>query len=88
MVVINSQDNLAEWTLMMLELEEVKDHVASLASQMGRNGSIDEEDFKVQVFHLMTHLNRLWNSRNFIGGLDQKTYEKFPMMPSDFIPMG
>lgn len=86
--MINSEDNPAEWALMMLELEEVKDHIASLASQMGSNGSIDEEDFKVQVFHLVSHLNRLWNGREHIGELDQKRFNELSNTPPDFIPMG
>ena len=86
--MINKKDNPVEWPVMLMELDEVKEHIESLIDQMNNEGSIDEEDFRIQLFHSITHLNRLWNSRNHSGEIDQELHNELSKTPTDFSPIG
>jgi hypothetical protein len=86
--LINPKDNPIEWTLLGYELEEVKEHLDSLLAGLDPENGIDEVDFKVQVFHLITHLNRIYNSRNHEGEVTNETFSEYSEVPNDFSAMG
>ncbi|WP_444888826.1 hypothetical protein [Microbulbifer sp. JMSA008] len=86
--MINAKDNPVEWPLMLMELGEIKEQIEPLANQMKNDGLIDDEDFKVQIFHTISHLNRLWNGRNQVGEIGQDLHSELSKTPADFIPLG
>ena len=86
--MINGKENPVEWPVMLMELEEVKEHLDSLVDQMHAADMIDEEDFRVQIFHAISHLNRLWNARCYVGEIDQELHDDFSKTPIDFKPIG
>ncbi|AJQ94732.1 hypothetical protein [Gynuella sunshinyii] len=86
--MINKKDNPVEWYVRLMELEEIKEHIESLVTQMSKDDAIDEEDFRVQLFHAMTHLNRLWNSRHYSGEINQELHDEFSKTPGDFQAIG
>ena len=73
---------------MLMELDEAKEHIETLKEQLHRDGSIEEEDFKIQLFHTISHLNRLWNGRNHSGEINQELHSELSKTPTDFRPVG
>ena len=86
--MINIKDNPIEWAQLGYELEEVREHLGSLSHYLERKGEIEEEEFMVQIFHAITHLNRIWNSRNHIGKLSEQDFENYSNIPVEFEPIG
>lgn len=86
--MINIKSNPIEWSSLMYELEDAKEHLENLIMEMNKKGSIDEIDYKIQIGHVFAHLNRGWNSRNKIGEYDEKEREQFSSFPSDLEPCG
>ena len=65
-----------------MEFDETKEHLGELISQVGKDGVIDEEDLRVQIFHIITHLNRIWNSKEHVGEIMDSKF------PKTFSPIG
>ena len=86
--MINIKTNPIEWSSLMYELEDAKEHLESLLIEMNKNGSIDEIEYEIQIGHVFAHLNRGWNSRNKIGEYNEKEREQFSSFPSDLEPCG
>ncbi len=81
--MINVKTNPIEWSSLLYELEDAKDHLESLVTEMNKSGSIDEVEYEIQIGHVFAHLNRGWNSRSKIGEYDEKEREQFSSFPSD-----
>ncbi len=86
--MINIKTNPIEWSSLMYELEDAKEHLESLIIEMNKNGSIDEIEYEIQLGHVFAHLNRGWNSRRKVGEYDEKERKKFSSFPSDLEPCG
>ena len=86
--MINSKSNPVEWASLLYELEDAKEHLESFANEMGSNGAIDENEYKIQISHVFSHLNRSWNSRNTIGENTEKEREAYSGFPRDIEPCG
>lgn len=76
--MIHATENPVNWARLLYELNDAKEHIESLASQMAENGQIDEIDFKIQIAHFYAHLNRSWNTRNLADDLDEERSSGFP----------
>lgn len=86
--MINSKLNPVEWSSLLYELEDAKEHLESLISEMVTDGQINEVEYKVQISHVFSHLNRSWNSRNKIGKSTEKEHELYAKFPKDIEPCG
>ena len=86
--MINNKLNPIEWSSLLYELEDAKEHLESLIAQLSQNGKIDEQDYMVQMGHIYAHLNRSWNSRNNVGECRGKEREVFTSFPKDIEPCG
>ncbi len=87
--MINSKSNPVEWSSLMYELEDAKEHLEKLIAQMNKDGTIDEEvEYKMHIGHIYAHINRGWNSRNIVGEYDERERETFSSFPSDIEPCG
>ncbi len=86
--MINKKENPVEWALMMYELEETEEHLSDLMKVLQSKEAIDEPDFKVQISHIYTHLNRIYNSRNHVGEITDKDSYKYSYFPKDIKPVG
>jgi len=86
--LINPNDNPVEWAMLGYELDDVREHITSLLAGLDAKTGIDEGDFRIQIFHVMTHLNRIYNSRNHIGKIDDDLFSEFSKFPSDFSAIG
>ncbi|WP_020410542.1 hypothetical protein [Hahella ganghwensis] len=86
--MINAEDNPVEWALLAYELEEVIEHLQDLSTQLSQAGSLSEEEFVVEMGHVYSHLNRIWNSRNHIGDISDEKWKAFSQFPKDIDPVG
>ncbi len=86
--MINGIGNPVEWALLGYELDEVAEHVQALSKLITPNGTLSEEEFEVYVGHIYAHLNRIWNSRNHVGELDDDLRREFTQFPSDISFLG
>ena len=86
--MVNPKDNPIEWAQLGYELKEAKEHLESLLSQFGPEGGLDEEDLQIQIFHVITHLNRVYNSRNHIGEMSHDAFVNYSEVPGDFRASG
>ena len=86
--MINAKSNPVEWSSLMYELEDAREHLEGLIKDMEKDGSIDEKDYEIQLGHVFSHLNRGWNSRRKIGEYNAKEREYFSSFPTDLEPCG
>lgn len=86
--MINSKLNPVEWSSLLYELEDAKNHLESLVNKMVDVGEIDEVDYEIQVGHVFAHLNRSWNTRSKIGEYTEKERELYTSFPKDIEPCG
>jgi hypothetical protein len=86
--MINSKENYVAWTLMLAELEEVREHLEKLSSEMSHAGEIDEAEFAIDLGHVYAHLNRVWHSRNQDAVISEEQWPLFSQFPKDIKPVG
>ena len=85
--MVNPKHNPVEWTLLIDELMEVHEHLGALISKLGNEPEYDEEWFRVDMGHLMAHLNRAWARRNCTRDLTDEEWERFRDCPQDLRPI-
>lgn len=86
--MINLKANPIEWSSLMYELEDAKEHLGALINELNKCGKIDEIEYQIDLGHIFAHLNRSWNSRNKIGDYNEKERELFSSFPDDINPCG
>ena len=87
--MINNAEHPVAWALLIYEIDDLREHLDTLAKAMADSGSIDEQDFRVHVAHAYAHLNRIWNSRD--DGSDDgmaRRMDEFSKFPTDIEPIG
>ena len=45
------------------------------------------KSYAVDVAHVFAHLNRAWNSREFVGEMSEKQWEEYRSFPNDLEPI-
>jgi len=85
--MITIKSTPVEWAMLMYELDDAKEHLESLINDMNSAGEIDEIDYKIQLSHIYSHLNRGWASRKQIGEIPDKKREMFSQFPKDIEPL-
>lgn len=85
--MINPKHNPVEWALFVDELSEAHEHLGALLSKLGSVSQYDEEWFRVDMGHLMAHLNRAWARRNYARALTDEEWEQFREYPQDLLPI-
>lgn len=88
--MLNQAEHYVAWALLAHELDEARDHLESLVTEMASAGRIEEGEFQVQLGHVFAHLNRAWHSRNDpnFDQLSQDEYVKRGQFPRDLEPCG
>ena len=86
--MINSKLTPIEWSTLLYELGDAKEHLESLVNEMVSKGEISETDYEIQIGHIFAHLNRGWNTRNRVGDYSDDEREKYTSFPIDIEPCG
>ena len=85
--MIEPKLNPVEWSSLLFELEDAKEHLSKLIKTMESEG-VNEEEFEVQLGHAFAHLNRAWNTRNTLGDYGEDERVLFSSFPIDLQPCG
>ena len=86
--MINKKENPVSWALLLTELDEAREHLESLITEMNEAGAIEDSEFVVQLGHVYAHLNRAWHSRNQDGEITEEQWPVFSQFPKDIKPVG
>jgi hypothetical protein len=86
--VIDSKSNPEAWSILVQGLDDLREHLASVVTQMTVDGRIDEEDFAVQIGHAYAHLNRAWNTRNCETWDVDRQWDEMTRFPDGLEPVG
>lgn len=81
--MINAKDNPVEWALLLHELEDAEEHLKDLGEQMISCGEISDEDYRITLGHIYSHINRAWNSRSRLGEQSDELFVAESRMPND-----
>jgi hypothetical protein len=86
--MINKENNSVEWSGLMYELEDASEHLKVLISEMENDPEFDEIDFKVQLQHIFSHLNRAWHRRKFDRKISEEEWMAASRFPDDLDTLG
>jgi len=81
-------DNPVAWSQFLYELEDAKEHLANLITDLQNDSAYNEEQFRVDLGHVYAHLNRAWNTRNSESGATKENCEILSKFPSNLKPVG
>jgi len=83
--MINSQNDLVAWVMLVYELEDAQDGLKSLLEDMAKEKEFDEVEFSIHMAHIFSHLNRAWNARNATEEQhqDNALWEEWRKFPTD-----
>ena len=85
--MINSEDNPVQWALWLEELNEAHEHLGELIKRLSSEANYDEARLRVDMGHVMAHLNRTWARRNSTGDLTEDEFEAFREYHLDLRPI-
>ena len=85
--MINRNDNPVQWALLIGELNEAHEHLGKLISEMTTDTTYDESHLRVDMGHIVAHLNRAWVRRNCIRDLTDEEWDAFREYPQDLRPI-
>ncbi len=86
--MITNESEPVSWALLLYELDDAHEHLEKLINEMGQRGSIDEEDYRIQVGHVYSHLNRAWNGRSHTVEWSETDRQLLSKFPTDLEPVG
>ena len=85
--MINKKSNPVEWSAFMYELEDAKEHLSKLLSDVGNDPEYEEVNLRIDLGHVFAHLNRAWNRRDVTRELSNEEWERASHFPDDLDPV-
>jgi hypothetical protein len=85
--MINKQKHPVAWAALMYELEDAREHLSHLISEIESDPDYSEGNFRVDLGHVYAHLNRAWHGRNAVNGLPEKDWQSASQFPQDLEPV-
>jgi hypothetical protein len=85
--MIDRNDNPVQWALLIEELSEAHEHLGKLISEMTTDTTYDESHLRVDMGHIVAHLNRAWARRNCTRDLTDEEWDAFREYPQDLRPI-
>lgn len=85
--MINRDDNPVQWALWLEELREAHEHLGELITELDTGRQYDESRLRIDMGHVMAHLNRSWARRNATADLTDEEFDSFREYPQDLRPM-
>ncbi len=84
--MITKEQASVEWAMLMYELDDAREHLERLMDEMNTDPEYDEGNFRVDLGHIFSHLNRAWHRRNLIGELKGDEWHEASKFPTDLDP--
>jgi hypothetical protein len=85
--MINKEVDPVEWAGLMYELEDAREHLVALIVDIEKDSEFDETDFRIQLGHVYSHLNRAWHRRNLNRDLSDEEWTNASKFPKDLEPI-
>lgn len=73
--------------MLMYELEDAREHLGALISQMNATNDFDEVDLRIQLSHVFSHLNCAWHRRDKTADFNEDEWVAASRFPSDLEPI-
>jgi hypothetical protein len=86
-VLINSKDHPVGWAQLVYELEDAREHLANLLKEITTDPDYGEENFRVDLGHVLAHVHRAWNFRNSPDNVTTEDWEAGRSAPPDLEPL-
>ena len=88
--MLTNAEHPVAWTMLMYELSDAHEHLGTLIEQMAVAGAIDEPDYRIQLGHVLAHLNRAWHGRDDkeLAQVRGEMHEERSKFPIDLSPVG
>jgi hypothetical protein len=84
--MIDRNTQFVEWDLFLCELEDAKEHLATLLQEMKGDPCYDENNLRIDLGHVYAHLNRAW--WRSVKAMDDNNREAASRFPDDLTPIG
>lgn len=85
--MITKEKSPVGWAMLMYELEDAKEHLASLIEAMDTEPDFDECELRIQLGHIYSHLNRAWHRRKADENLSEEAWQTASQFPDDLSPV-
>lgn len=85
--MISNEKAPVGWSMLMYELEDAQEHLTSLISKMSSEPDYDEVNFRIDLAHVFSHLNRAWHRRDVVDDLDDDGWQRASQFPTDLDPL-
>ncbi|PRC92745.1 hypothetical protein [Solimicrobium silvestre] len=85
--MITKETTPVQWAMFMYELEDAKEHLSNLISDINNDPEYDESALRVDLGHIYSHLNRAWyQHKTELDTANQVEFEKASQFPCDLKP--
>ena len=81
--MINKREHPVGWALLTYELTDAQEHLAQLIEPMESDPDYGEENFRIDLGHIYSHLNRAWHRRAVEENLPDNGFEAASEFPKD-----
>lgn len=85
--MIRPDSNPVEWALLVQELADAHDQLGDPIERMTQKNRCDENVFRVDMGHVIAHLNRASARRNMGRELTNSEWETLQEYPEDLKPI-
>ncbi len=86
--MISKEEAPVEWAMLIYELSDAREHLERMMDAMNSDPEYDESNFRAELGHIFSHLNRAWHRRNVIGELEGRAWDEARKFPTDLEPIG
>ena len=84
--MINKDQNPVGWAELMYELEDAREHLGNLITEIQNDPTYDEVNLRIDLGHIYSHLNRAWHRRNKDGDISDSEWVEASKFPNDLEP--
>jgi hypothetical protein len=85
--LINRTESPVGWALFVSELSDAHEHLGKLLAEIEGDAEYDEANLRIDLGHVMAHLNRAWVRRNVREDLGEAEWDAAREFPSDLQPI-
>ncbi len=85
--MINKLNNPEAWDSLIDEFEDACDHLGTLVEALNNEPNYSEEELRIDLGHIMAHLNRAWRRRAIARALTDEEWADFRQYPIDLEPL-
>ena len=85
--MISMKEAPVAWAMLMYDLDDAKDDLASIIADMQNDPAFDEASFRIRLGHVYWHLNRAWRRRHGVDEFSEADAATAGAFPDDLEPM-